>query len=179
MAWVLRGLREGIVTTPYPKRADDYGTSFKAAVSVACRDDVLSVRRDRDRCSPLSARPVPSRSARARWCSTVAVASSVAAVSRPDPTASPSSRRRRWRPSTVAGSCVPSGVETDEELARLRAELTGRVKALRRSVHMRHVDAGSDGSEEWEVAAFSNPVYDVQRLGIFFTASPRHADSSS
>jgi hypothetical protein len=33
MAWVLRGLREGIVTTRYPKKADDYGASFKASVS--------------------------------------------------------------------------------------------------------------------------------------------------
>lgn len=47
---------------------------------------------------------------------------------------------------------------------------------FRRSVHVRHVDAGSDGSEEWEVLALLNPVYDVHRLGIFFTASPRHAD---
>ena len=51
-----------------------------------------------------------------------------------------------------------------------------RVRRLRRSVHIRHVDAGSDGSDEWEVQALLNPVYDVHRLGIFFTASPRHAD---
>ncbi|MGH3492830.1 MAG: NADH-quinone oxidoreductase subunit B family protein, partial [Sciscionella sp.] len=51
-----------------------------------------------------------------------------------------------------------------------------RTKAFRRSIHVRHVDVGSDGSEEWEVLALSNPVYDVHRLGIFFTASPRHAD---
>ena len=50
------------------------------------------------------------------------------------------------------------------------------MRSLRRSIHIRHVDAGSDGSEEWEVAALINPVYDVHRLGIFFTASPRHAD---
>ena len=31
-------------------------------------------------------------------------------------------------------------------------------------------------SDEWEVQALLNPVYDVNRLGIFFTASPRHAD---
>jgi Ni,Fe-hydrogenase III small subunit len=43
-------------------------------------------------------------------------------------------------------------------------------------VHIRHVDAGSDGSEEWEIAALLNPYYDVQRLGLFFTAAPRHAD---
>jgi Ni,Fe-hydrogenase III small subunit/ferredoxin len=48
--------------------------------------------------------------------------------------------------------------------------------ALRRSVHVRHVDAGSDGAEEWEIQALLNPHYDVQRLGIHFTAAPRHAD---
>ncbi len=43
-------------------------------------------------------------------------------------------------------------------------------------MHLRHVDAGSDGSEEWEILALLGPVYDIHRLGIFFTASPRHAD---
>jgi Ni,Fe-hydrogenase III small subunit len=38
------------------------------------------------------------------------------------------------------------------------------------------VDAGSDGSPESEILALSNPYYDLQRLGFFFTASPRHAD---
>jgi Ni,Fe-hydrogenase III small subunit len=38
------------------------------------------------------------------------------------------------------------------------------------------VDAGSDGSEEWEIQALLGPVYDIGRLGVFFTASPRHAD---
>ncbi|HWK28971.1 MAG TPA: ferredoxin [Solirubrobacter sp.] len=52
----------------------------------------------------------------------------------------------------------------------------GVVRERRRSVHVRHVDAGSDGAEEWEIQALTNPYYDVQRLGIFFTASPRHAD---
>jgi Ni,Fe-hydrogenase III small subunit len=47
---------------------------------------------------------------------------------------------------------------------------------LRRSVHLRHVDAGSDGTEEWEILALLNPVYDIHRLGMFLTASPRHAD---
>jgi Ni,Fe-hydrogenase III small subunit len=47
---------------------------------------------------------------------------------------------------------------------------------FRRSLHIRHVDAGSDGAVEQEIAALLNPYYDVQRLGLFFTATPRHAD---
>ena len=71
---------------------------------------------------------------------------------------------------------VPDLPETDENLAALRDALALRTSALRRSVHLRHVDAGSDGSEEQEIAALLNPVYDIHRLGIFFTATPRHAD---
>jgi Ni,Fe-hydrogenase III small subunit len=66
--------------------------------------------------------------------------------------------------------------ESDQAVEDVRRRLAQRTAALRRSVHVRHVDAGSDGSEEWEVQALLGPVYDVQRLGIFFTASPRHAD---
>lgn len=47
---------------------------------------------------------------------------------------------------------------------------------FRRSLHIRHLDAGSDGAVEQEIAALLNPYYDMQRLGLFFTASPRHAD---
>jgi Ni,Fe-hydrogenase III small subunit len=48
--------------------------------------------------------------------------------------------------------------------------------AFRRSLHIRHVDTGSDGAVEQELAALMNPYYDMHRLGLFFTASPRHAD---
>jgi Ni,Fe-hydrogenase III small subunit/ferredoxin len=71
---------------------------------------------------------------------------------------------------------VPEAAETDEAIAAARARLAARTSALRRSVHVRHVDTGSDGSEEWEIQALLGPVYDIHRLGVFFTASPRHAD---
>jgi Ni,Fe-hydrogenase III small subunit len=71
---------------------------------------------------------------------------------------------------------VPESPETDQAIVAARAALAARTAALRRSVHIRHVDAGSDGSEEWEIQALLGPVYDIHRLGIFFTASPRHAD---
>lgn len=49
-------------------------------------------------------------------------------------------------------------------------------RALGRSLHIRHLDAGSCNGCEWEIAALLNPYHDVQRLGIDFVASPRHAD---
>jgi len=49
-------------------------------------------------------------------------------------------------------------------------------RVLGRSLHLRHLDAGSCNACDWELSALLNPVYDVRRLGIDFVASPRHAD---
>jgi Ni,Fe-hydrogenase III small subunit len=49
-------------------------------------------------------------------------------------------------------------------------------RGLGRSLHVRHLDSGSCNGCDWELAALLSPVYDVQRLGIDFVASPRHAD---
>jgi len=49
-------------------------------------------------------------------------------------------------------------------------------KGFRRSLHIRHVDAGSCNGCESELQALNNPFYNLHRFGIFFTASPRFAD---
>ena len=56
---------------------------------------------------------------------------------------------------------------------RLRSSIAGR---FGRSLHVRHLDAGSCNGCDWEIAALLNPYHDLQRLGIDFVASPRHAD---
>jgi Ni,Fe-hydrogenase III small subunit len=45
-----------------------------------------------------------------------------------------------------------------------------------RALTIRHVDAGSCNGCELEIHNLSNPYYNVERLGIRFVASPRHAD---
>jgi len=45
-----------------------------------------------------------------------------------------------------------------------------------RSLQIREVDAGSCNGCEVEITALNNPVYDIERFGIHFVASPRHAD---
>ncbi len=47
---------------------------------------------------------------------------------------------------------------------------------FRRSLHIRHVDAGSCNGCESELQALNNPFYNLHRFGIFFTPSPRFAD---
>lgn len=49
-------------------------------------------------------------------------------------------------------------------------------QVLGRSLAIREVDAGSCNGCEIEIGALNNPVYDLERLGIHFVASPRHAD---
>jgi Ni,Fe-hydrogenase III small subunit/ferredoxin len=55
------------------------------------------------------------------------------------------------------------------------AQRTAR-RPFRRSLHVRHVDSGSCNGCESELQALNNPFYNLHRLGIFFTASPRFAD---
>ncbi len=54
--------------------------------------------------------------------------------------------------------------------------VVGDKRNFRRSLHIRHVDAGSCNGCESELQALNNPFYNLHRLGIFFTASPRFAD---
>jgi Ni,Fe-hydrogenase III small subunit/ferredoxin len=172
MPWIARGLRHGVVTTGWPARDDVYERSWRggvgampdvlpnaerAAVEALCPTAAISVdddglRLDRGRCI-LCGHCVRDRPDLFAWSPGAATA----AASR----------------TTLV---VPAQPETDEAIASTRDDLAARTKILRRSVHIRHVDAGSDGSEEWEILALLNPVYDVHRLGVFFTASPRHAD---
>src|SRR5216684_4047704 len=52
--------------------------------------------------------------------------------------------------------------DSDAEAARASSEI---LRVLGRSLHLRHLDAGSCNACDWELAALLNPVYDVRRLG--------------
>jgi Ni,Fe-hydrogenase III small subunit/formate hydrogenlyase subunit 6/NADH:ubiquinone oxidoreductase subunit I len=66
---------------------------------------------------------------------------------------------------------------THAPLQSLETELQQRIQdVLGRSLAIREVDAGSCNGCEIEINALNNPVYDLERLGIHFVASPRHAD---
>jgi Ni,Fe-hydrogenase III small subunit len=177
--WALRGLRDGVITTRWPARPDPYAAGRGPATVLDAQpayppgeageplerlcptgaigseeraDGQRTVRLDQGRCVQCG-RCVAARPDVFGWSGGPAAAA-------------------LWR----EGLVVPGLAETPERLEALRDGLRARTAALRRSVHLRHVDAGSDGTEEWEILALFNPVYDVQRLGIFLTASPRHAD---
>ncbi|BAE49010.1 NADH-quinone oxidoreductase subunit B family protein [Paramagnetospirillum magneticum] len=65
----------------------------------------------------------------------------------------------------------PNGVEELAEALGRRARAR-----LGRSLSIREVDAGSCNGCELEIHAVNHPIYDLERFGIRFVASPRHAD---
>ena len=70
------------------------------------------------------------------------------------------------------GASLQNGpLETLEERVKHKVH-----KVLGRSLAIRQVDAGSCNGCEIEINALNSPVYDLERLGIHFVASPRHAD---
>ena len=71
----------------------------------------------------------------------------------------------------------PSPAESGDDDAA-GAELRAVVADLYggRSLRIRAVDAGSTNAEELELLALGNAYYDIERFGLSFVASPRHAD---
>ncbi len=157
-SWIYHGLRGGTLTTRYPHRPDAMPPFYRGKITA------------------LEA-PLEAQERGARVCPARAIA--------PTQNRAVVDRLRCIQ----CGLCVERAPEAfalsnafelaqraPDDAAGTRARLRDAVKALGRSVHLRHVDAGSDGSEEQELAAIFNPFYDAHRLGIFLTASPRHAD---
>ncbi|PIR77443.1 MAG: hypothetical protein COU30_02430 [Candidatus Magasanikbacteria bacterium CG10_big_fil_rev_8_21_14_0_10_38_6] len=63
------------------------------------------------------------------------------------------------------------------EITIVGKKIENKVKKLfRGSLAVRQIDAGSDNACEQELVALSNSFYDIERFGIHFVASPRHAD---
>lgn len=86
--------------------------------------------------------------------------------------------RKALLESLTLGSLTEPAPEPD---AAMRAELAQALEArarqrLGRSLSIRQIDAGSCNGCELEIHALSNAYYDLERFGLHFVASPRHAD---
>lgn len=71
----------------------------------------------------------------------------------------------------------PAPIDDDRQIEALARRVDERARRLfGRSLHIREVDAGSCNGCELEIGALNNPYYDLERFGMHFVASPRHAD---
>jgi Ni,Fe-hydrogenase III small subunit len=72
---------------------------------------------------------------------------------------------------------VTEPLPRDCEAVNLARQVQAKTqKLLGRAVGIREVDAGSCNGCEIEISGLTSPVYDLERFGLHFVASPRHAD---
>ena len=76
----------------------------------------------------------------------------------------------RARPASKIPHCDSAFEEMGLELKKEISAIFGR------SLAIREVDSGSDNSTEIELNNLATPYYDIERFGICFVASPKHAD---
>ena len=72
---------------------------------------------------------------------------------------------------------VTEPLAADHEALELARQVEAKTqKLLGRALGIRQVDAGSCNGCELEITGMTSPVYDLERFGLHFVASPRHAD---
>lgn len=193
--WTFYGLRQGRASTSWPFKGDDGQTGFLGMprfnpqkCQSGCRDCV-------DACLPGAIRIGEPGGANP----TDALPSADRTAATAESAASAGSRLMvDYGRCVVCQMCVEVcpmgaftassdwalGVRRREDLVWAQVVASSEGEALRaeirrvfgRSLHIRHVDAGSCNGCESELQALNNPYYNLHRLGIFFTPSPRFAD---
>jgi len=85
---------------------------------------------------------------------------------------------RRMLLDSLHGPLTEPAPKPDEAGLAELAQSVNRIARIKlgRSLSIRQVDAGSCNGCELEIHALSNAFYDLERLGLRFVASPRHAD---
>ncbi len=79
--------------------------------------------------------------------------------------------------SQIIGYSSPQTLSSEKPYEQIGNELKEKIqKMFGRSLAIRQIDAGSCNGCEIEIAALNNPIYDIERFGIHFVSSPRHAD---
>ncbi len=169
--WLWHGLAAPRLTSRYPRRAEPAPAGFRGRA-------VLAGAPSREQAAAAAAACLPGALAadgarlRLDAARCIGCGLCVRAVSggplRMEPRLELAARER----ASLLATSPPEAAERGRELPPPRR----LPRPLRRSIHIRHVDTGSDGAIEQEIAALLNPYYDMQRLGLFFTATPRHAD---
>ena len=165
--WTLFGLRKGKATTPWPQQDDATGQEGVLGMPrfdpERCEPAVRNARRSaRPRRSPLTA----EQSGEHGSTSITAAASPASSASRPVRTGASTPRSTGRSACASRSDLVLSG---DRRAPPGKRDAAPSRAGFRRSLHIRHVDAGSCNGCESELQALNNPFYNLHRLGIFFT----------
>lgn len=180
--WIAMGVRDGVRTTHYPSRSDAGASTAPSGLNIdaaslsaaqaleaaeLCPTNAIRAEGDRERGS------LHFDAGQCVMCGRCVRAFPQAFTYLHDPAVAVHTRDRlrlhaNWRDDAA--------LATDR--SAVAEELDRRAHALfRRSLHIRHVDAGSCNGCESELQMLSSPYYDLHHLGLFFTPTPRHADA--
>jgi Ni,Fe-hydrogenase III small subunit/formate hydrogenlyase subunit 6/NADH:ubiquinone oxidoreductase subunit I len=170
LEWIQRGLRRGRITTRYPRRPERPPAGYRGSVVVLDGEHAPA---GVERLCPTGAIALDARQ-RITLDRGSCILCGECVRGAPERFAFASRYETAER--ARSGLLVGEAHRPEDTLESTRKALGEQARMLRRSIHVRHVDCGSDGSEEWEIQALWNPYYDIQRLGFFLTAAPRHAD---
>jgi Ni,Fe-hydrogenase III small subunit/ferredoxin len=158
MSWIWRALRRGILTTRYPNGPAEMPDGWRGVARAVAGAPKASYERGAAACLSRAIDPVGDgavvHAERCFQCGQCAIVAPDAFV----------------MTNEYELALMPP------DLAVTQTRLARRAAAFGKSIFVRHVDAGSDFSCDQEVQALFNPFYDLNRLGIFLTATPRHAD---
>jgi Ni,Fe-hydrogenase III small subunit/formate hydrogenlyase subunit 6/NADH:ubiquinone oxidoreductase subunit I len=183
-------LRVGIATSPYPRVAPHLAEQFRGRpefdfnawtdarpAAEVCPTGAIAVH-DHD-----GSRTVTVDYGRCIFCGECAEASMDGAVTITRDFELAATNRRdlvltaeyALRPdgAQVGLKSASAGPSAESPVRRIKSSIQS---LLGRSLAIRQVDAGSCNGCEQEIVALNNPVHDIERFGIHFVASPRHAD---
>ena len=170
--WTLFGLKEGKVSTPWPKSGEDGQQGVLGMPRFDPAKCQEGCRRCADVCLPHAitiadggvAGRVEVDYGRCVTCQLCVEECPTGAFTASEDWAFGVRRREDLRWAQASAGSAGEGLK--REIRRV----------FGRSLHVRHVDAGSCNGCESELQALNNPFYNLHRLGIFFTPSPRFAD---
>ena len=186
--WVSLGLASGVKTTRFPKAADAAATGAAAAIDLDVRGLTPELAIDTAAVCPTDAITLQGDATTGALkfdmgqcvlCGRCVRKSPSAFRYRYEPEVAVRERRAlqvevTWKDGRIAG---PRLAEEPHDASREVDELRRRAhRVFGRSLHLRHVDAGSCNGCESELQLLTSPYYDLARLGVFFTPTPRHAD---
>jgi Ni,Fe-hydrogenase III small subunit len=154
--WVLKGLRTGIKTTSYPRRAED-------APGISPGRPVGTLVSSPDRAQEL-----------ARHCPSGAIVSENSGIAIDEGScihcfrchADSGHEAAVWEPGYEWAAYADEAAAAQHKMGRV----------FGRSLHVRFVDAGACGACMSEARQLNNPYYNMHRLGFFITPTPRNAD---
>ncbi|MDQ6772665.1 MAG: NADH:ubiquinone oxidoreductase [Candidatus Dormibacteraeota bacterium] len=179
--WIALGLKTGVRTTPFPEKTDPGAANVPTAVTVSSRNLVAGAVLAAARQCPTGAIKTSGSALEGTlefdlglcvMCGRCSRAAPDTFQTVNDPEVAVRSRSMlrtslAWDGHEVA---ITNGAEPGISAAAVN-------RTFRRSLHIRHVDAGSSNATESELQLLSSPAYDLNRLGLFFTPTPRHADA--